>query len=98
MVGFVIQDAGWGWGPASNGKTLFTGFARTGGCGGGERPHLPGGGGAVWGECGQRGQVVATLAGHRQCRSQADGWTAAAAAGGRARLAVGQDCRKTGPD
>jgi len=21
--GFVIQDAGWGWGPASNGKTLF---------------------------------------------------------------------------
>jgi transposase len=27
----VIQDAGWGWGPASNGKTLFTGAARSGG-------------------------------------------------------------------
>jgi hypothetical protein len=52
----VIQDASWGWGPAANGKTLFTGFARSGGCSGGQQLHLPGGGGVVWGEYRQRGK------------------------------------------
>src|SRR5215469_2029260 len=97
MVGFVIQDAGWGWGPASNVKTLFTGFARSGGCVGGERSHLPGDGGAVWGQRGQCGQVVAALARQRQRCGQADGW-AAAAVDRRARVAVGADRRKAGPD
>ena len=93
-----MQDAGWGWGPASNGTTLFTGSARSDGCCGGERALVPGNGGAVWGQRCQRGQVVAALAGHRQCRGQADGWAAAAAAEARERLAVGADRRKTGPD
>jgi hypothetical protein len=93
-----MQDAGWGWGPASNGTTLFTGSARSGGCRGGERSYLPDDSGAVWGQRCQRGQVVAALAGHRQCRGQADGWAAAAAAERRARVAVGADRRKAGPD
>src|SRR6516162_4377964 len=44
---FVIQDAGWGWGPASNGKTLFAGPAGSCDWFGCERPHVPGDGGAV---------------------------------------------------
>ena len=58
----MIEDAGWGWGPAFDGKTLFAGPA--GACDwlGCERPHVPGDGGAVWGECGQRCEVVAALA------------------------------------
>ena len=46
----MIQDSGWGWGPASNGKTLFAGPAGSCGWFGGKRPHLSGDGGAVWGE------------------------------------------------
>jgi tetratricopeptide (TPR) repeat protein len=69
--GFVIQDAGWGWGPASNGKTLFTGPAQSRCEFCGERSHLPGDGGAVWSECGQRGEVVAALARQWHCCGQA---------------------------
>jgi SAM-dependent methyltransferase len=96
--GFVIQDSGWGWGPASNGKTLFAG--PTGSCGwfGGERPHLSGDGGAVWGERGQCREVVAALARERQRGSQADGRMAAAATAARARVAAGADRREAGPD
>ena len=36
----MIEDAGWGWRPASDGKTLFTGSAGPGGWFGGERSHL----------------------------------------------------------
>src|SRR5262249_15043757 len=96
--GFVIQDSGWGWGPALNGKTLFAGPAGSCGWFGGKRPHLSGDGGAVWGQRCQRGEVVAALAGHRQCGCQADGRMAAAAAEARARMAVGADCRETRPD
>ena len=74
----MIQDAGWGWGPASNGKTVFAGPAGTCGCVGGERSHLSGDGGAVWGERGQCGEVVAALASEWQCCGQADRWAAAA--------------------
>src|SRR6516165_7261932 len=63
---FVIQDAGWGWGPASDGKTLFAGPAGSCDWFGCERPHVPGDGGAVWGERGQRCEVVAALAGERR--------------------------------
>jgi len=94
----VIQDTGWGWGPASNGKTLFTGSARSGGGGGNERSHLPSDGGAVWDQRCQRGEVVTAVAGHRQCSGQADGWTPAAAVDGRARMAAGADRRKAGSD
>ena len=62
----MIQNAGWGWGPASNGKTLFTGPARSCCQLGGERSHLSGDGGAVWGERGQRCEVVAAPADERQ--------------------------------
>jgi hypothetical protein len=93
-----MQDAGWGWGPASNGTTLFTGSARSGGCCGGERSYLPDDSGAVWGQRCQPGQVVAALAGHRQCRGQADGRRAAAAAEAREGVAAGADRRKAGPD
>src|SRR5262249_62003383 len=62
---FVIQDAGWGWGPASNGKTLFARPAGSCDWFGCERPHVPSDGGAVWGERGQRCQVVTALAGGR---------------------------------
>jgi len=48
----------------------------------GERSHLPGDGGAVWSECGQRGEVVAPLARRWQCCGQADGRAPAAAADG----------------
>src|SRR5215472_11735749 len=71
--GFVIQDAGWGWGPAWHGKTLFAGSAGSCDWFGGERPHVPSDGGAVWSERGQRCQVVAALASERQCCGQADG-------------------------
>ena len=39
-----MQDASWGWGPASNGKTLFAGSAGAGGWFGCQRTHLPGDG------------------------------------------------------
>ena len=84
-------------GPASNGKTLFTGPAQSRCEFSGERSHLLGDGGAVWSECGQRGEVVAALARQWQCCGQADGRAPAAAADGGARVAVGADCRKAGP-
>ena len=74
-LSFAIQGSGWGWGPASNGKTLFTGSARSGGCRGGGRLHLSRCGGAVWGERCQRGQMVAAVSGDRQCGGQTmGGW------------------------
>ena len=94
----MIQDAGWGWGPASNGKTLFTGPAQSRCEFSGERSHLPGDGGTVWSECGQRGEVVAALARQWQCCGQADGRAPAAAADGGGRVAVGADRREAGPD
>src|SRR5262249_57758552 len=60
---FVIQDAGWGWGPASDGKTLFAGSAGPCDWFGCERPHLPGDGAAVWGGRGQRCRAVTGVAG-----------------------------------
>ena len=71
--GFVIQDAGWGWGPASDGKTLFARPAGSCDWFGCKRPYVPGDGGAVWGERGQRCQVVAALADERQRGGQAVG-------------------------
>ena len=59
---FLIQDAGWGWGPASDGKTLFTGPTGSGCRFGNSGAVVPGDGGAVWGKRGQRGEVVAALA------------------------------------
>ena len=87
-----------GVGPASDGKTLFTGPAGPGGWFGGERSHLSGDGGAVWRKCGQCGEVVAALARERQCGGQANGWAPAAAAQARTRVAVGADRREAGPD
>src|SRR5215469_16464377 len=96
--GFVIQDAGWGWGPASDGKTLFAGPAGSCDWFGCERPHMPGDGGAVWGERGQRCQVVAALAGERQCCDQADGRLETTAADKRTRVVAGADRREAGSD
>ena len=75
----MIQDAGWDGGPASDGKTLFTRPAGPRGQLGGKRSYLSGDSGAVWGERGQRREVVAALARHRQRGSQTDGWVAAVA-------------------
>ena len=55
IQGFVIQDAGWGGGQHQDGKTLFARPAGSRGQFGGERAHLSGDGGAVWGE---RGSIV----------------------------------------
>ena len=54
--------------------------------------------GAVRGERGQCGEVVAALASEWQCCGQADGWAAAATAEGRARMVIGADRREAGPD
>jgi len=78
--GFVIQDAGWGWGPASNGKTLFAGSSGSCGWLSGERPFVSGDGSVVWGERCQQGEVDAALARDRQRGGQADGRLAAAVA------------------
>ena len=59
---------------------------------------LPGGGGAVRGQRGERGEVVAAVRGRRQRGGQADGRQAALRAGGRARLAAGAAGREAGPD
>jgi len=96
--GFVIQDAGWGWGPASDGKTLFAGPAGSCDWFGCERPHVPGDGGAVWGERGQRCEVVAALAGERQRGGQADGRLETTAADKRTGVAAGADRREAGSD
>ena len=93
-----FKDVGWGGGPASDGKTLFARPTGSRGQFSGERSHLSGDGGAVWGERGHGREVVAALAGHRQRGCQADGRMAAAAAKRRARMAVGADWRETGPD
>ena len=69
----MIQDTGWGWGPASNGKTLFAGSAGPCGWFSGERPFVSGDGSAVRGERCQRGEVDAALARDRQRGGQADG-------------------------
>ena len=96
--GFVIQDAGWGWGPASDGKTLFAGPAGSCDWLGCERPHVPGDGGAVWGERGQRCEVVAALAGERQRGGQADGRLETTVADKRTGVAAGADRREAGSD
>src|SRR5262249_9021208 len=95
---FVIQDAGWGWGPASDGKPLFA--SRAGSCDwfGCERPHVPSDGGAVWGERGQRCQVVTALAGERQCCGQADGRLQTTAAEKRTGVVASADRREAGSD
>src|SRR5260370_41206833 len=93
---FLIQDAGWGWGPASNGKTLF---ARPSGSGcrlGCRRTQVPGDGGAIWGERCQRGEVVAAVSGDRQRGGRADGRVEAVAAAERAGGAAGADRRESG--
>src|SRR6516164_3934691 len=61
------------WGQHRMARPLFAGSAGPCDWFGCARPHAPGDGGAVWGERGQRCQVVAALAGERQCGGQADG-------------------------
>src|SRR5499425_1798772 len=95
---FVIQDAGWGWGPASDGKTLFARPAGSCDWFGCERPHVPSDGGAVWGERGQRCQVVTALAGERQCCGQADGRLQTTAAEQRTGVVASADRREAGSD
>jgi len=92
----VIQDAGWGGGPASDGKTLFAGPAGSCDWLGCKRPQVPGDGSAVWGERGQRCQVVAALAGERQRGGQADGRLETTAAEPRTGVVAGGDRREAG--
>src|SRR5215813_1389110 len=94
----LLLHFGWGWGPASDGKTLFAGPAGSCDWFGCERTHVPGDGGAVWGECGQRCEVVAALAGERQCCGQADGRLETTAAEKRTGVAAGADRREAGSD
>src|SRR5215475_5702353 len=97
--GAVSDSRCWlGWGPASNGKTLF---ARSSGSGcrlGGGWSFVPGDGGVVRGECCQRGEVVAALASDRLRGGQADGRLEAADAALGAGVAAGADRREAGPD
>src|SRR5215469_14744848 len=82
----------------SDGKTLFAGPAGSCdwfGCG---RPHVPGDGSAVWSERGQRCQVVAALAGERQCCGQADGRLETTAADKRTGVVADTDRREAGSD
>ena len=58
-----------------DGKTLFTRSSGAGGGFGCGRPYLPGDGGAVWGERGQRGEVVAAVSGDGSAAAkQMGGW------------------------
>ena len=66
-----------------NGETLFAGSSGSGCVLGGKWSHVPGDGGAVWGERGERGEVVAAVSG--------DGTAAAKPMGGhRRRLLRGE--------
>ena len=87
-----------GLGASIDGETLFEGSSGPGcrfGCGG---SLVPGDGGAVWGERGQRGEVVPALAGDREYGGVSDGRLAAALAEERAAVASGADCGEAGPD
>ena len=71
----VVSDSRcWlGWGPASNGETLFTGFAGAG-CGVGVgRAFVSRDGGDLRGERGLCGEVVSALSGERQRGGLPDG-------------------------
>ena len=57
---FAIQGAGWA-GASKDGESVFTGSAGAGGGVCRERPLAAEDGGAVWGERGQRGEMVATF-------------------------------------
>jgi hypothetical protein len=71
----MIQDAGWGWGPASDGKTLFRRPAGSRGQLGGKRSNLSGDSGAVWGERGQCREVVTSWrASGSAAAKQMGGW------------------------
>ena len=71
----MIQDAGWGGGPALDGKTLFARPAGSRCRFGGERSYLSGDGGAVWSERGECREVVAALARERSAAAkQMGGW------------------------
>jgi len=59
---------------------------------------VPGDGGAVWGERGQRCEVVAALAGERQRGGQADGRLETTVADKRTGVAAGADRREAGSD
>jgi hypothetical protein len=83
-----------GWGPASNGETLFTGFAGAG-CGVGVgRAFVSRDGGDLRGERGLCGEVVSALSGERQRGGLPDGWTSAAFVDRRAGLVIGAHCRE----
>ena len=95
---FLIQDAGWGWGPASNGETLFDRSSGSG-CGVGDgRSDVPGDGSVVRGERRQRGEVVAAFPGDRERGGVLDGRASPADAGRRAGLDCRPDRREAGPD
>lgn len=96
--GFCDSRCWLGWGPASHGKTLFTGPSGSGGWFGSGGADMPGDGGVVRGERGQRGEVVAALADDRQRGGEADGRLEAAHVVARAGMAVGADRREAGPD
>src|SRR5712671_771840 len=87
-----------GWGASIDGETLFTGSSGSG-CGlGCRRSLVSGDGGVVWGERGQRGEVVAAFPRDRQRSGQEDGRLEATAAEERADVAAGADCGEAGPD
>src|SRR6267154_3000642 len=87
-----------GFGGHIDGKTLFTGSSGPGGRLGCRGSLVPGDSGAVRGERGERGEVVAAFSRDRQRGGIQDGRLAAAAAEERAGMAVGADRRETGPD
>src|SRR4249920_2168643 len=87
-----------GLGASIHGETLFDRSSRSG-CGvGGRWPDLPGDGGAVWRERGERGEVVATLSGDGERSGLLDGRASPSCPGRRARLVAGTAGRETGPD
>src|SRR3981081_4143702 len=87
-----------GFGASIDGKTLFTGSSGPGGRLGCRGSLVPGDSGAVRGERGVRGEVVAAFSRDRQRGGIQDGRLAATAAEERAEVAVGADRREAGPD
>ncbi len=98
LVGFSDSRCWLGLGASIDGETLFG--RSSGSCGGLDsgRSLVSCDGGDFWGKRGQRGEVVAALAGDRQRGGEADGRLAATAAEERAGVALGADRREAGPD
>src|SRR5712691_1457205 len=98
LVGFSDSRCWLGLGASIDGETLFE--RSSGSCGGlgSGRSLVSCDGGDFRGKRGQRGEVVAALAGDRQRGGKADGRLAATAAEERAGVALGADRREAGPD